>query len=595
MNSDEPALVPQWLQKGGPPGTSGGHNYSSTSQFASRGGRSSSSTAVRDSTFGRPEREAPRRDRALRDSWQSSSALGGSTSSSYRPAPAGRGGRAPPDRLPSDNSRGSLESFAPSTSSSSSRAVFRTQSGPPLRDREDFGFGSGAGSYNDSPVFKPAAPRGMPLTGRGPVDKPPFDRDFPSLAGRSNVGKSWHSGNAPPEQQWTRLANAPDGGALSPRVSSPRIAEPAETSRPVASKLASGPIDVPVSHSRMADTLQQATTLTPSQTPSSSKARLDELVMRQSKQLVPVVASTSGRDKGKVKGAALTGPKHALAAPGAAAGTGSLVGRVKNGIEAAKRGEEPSAGPVMTGLGPSLRRPSSGDPKASLGAAGGVSDVRPEGGSDAGDSLDGQTPGSVKQPAPKDLERQRTSFFQSLRRTSTKTSESDKPVHPSFPSTPPAHTATPTLPTAEAPTQLGPTQSTQQNSSAASNGVSSSQQQNSASHATEVSNGHDRRHSWDASDPRSKVPAEEEAFLRSLGWTEAGEDEDEGLTEEEIAAFKANTRHLSIKSFRPTSQSFTGISTFSPRPKVANGNLNGSTRPSQLDALSSSDSDSDIN
>lgn len=87
--------------------------------------------------------------------------------------------------------------------------------------------------------------------------QPPFDRDFPSLAGRSNVGKSWHSGNAPPEQQWTRLANAPDGGALSPRVSSPRVAEPAETSRPVASKLASGPIDVPVSHSRMADTLQQ--------------------------------------------------------------------------------------------------------------------------------------------------------------------------------------------------------------------------------------------------------------------------------------------------------------------------------------------------
>lgn len=41
-----------------------------------------------------------------------------------------------------------------------------------------------------------------------------------------------------------------------------------------------------------------------------------------------------------------------------------------------------------------------------------------------------------------------------------------------------------------------------------------------------MSNGHDRRHSWDASDPRSKVPAEEEAFLRSLGWTEAGEDED---------------------------------------------------------------------
>lgn len=72
--------------------------------------------------------------------------------------------------------------------------------------------------------------------------------------------------------------------------------------------------------------------------------------MRQSKQLVPVVASTSGRDKGKVKGAALTGPKHALAAPGAASGAGSLVGRVKNGIEAAKRGDEPSAGTLQSAI-----------------------------------------------------------------------------------------------------------------------------------------------------------------------------------------------------------------------------------------------------
>ena len=47
----------------------------------------------------------------------------------------------------------------------------------------------------------------------------------------------------------------------------------------------------------------------------------------------------------------------------------------------------------MTGLGPSLRRLSSGDPKASTGAAGGASDVRPDGSSDAGDSLDGQTSG----------------------------------------------------------------------------------------------------------------------------------------------------------------------------------------------------------
>ena len=139
------------------------------------GGRPGS-TAPRDSTFGRVEREAPRRDRALRDSWQSSSALGSPASSTYRPAPVGRGSRAAPDRLSSDNSRGSLdngrESFAPSSSnSSSSRGVFRTQSGPPLRDREDFGFGSASGSYNDSPGFKPAAARGLPLTGRVQAEK----------------------------------------------------------------------------------------------------------------------------------------------------------------------------------------------------------------------------------------------------------------------------------------------------------------------------------------------------------------------------------------------------------------------------------------
>lgn len=134
------------------------------------GGRPGS-TATRDSTFGRSEREAPRRDRALHDSWQASSSLGGS-SSSYRPAAAGRGSRTPPERLASDNGRSSLDhrdSFGPSTSSSSSRGVFRTHSGPPLRDREDFGFGSSASGYHDSLAFKPTAARGT--VARGSLDK----------------------------------------------------------------------------------------------------------------------------------------------------------------------------------------------------------------------------------------------------------------------------------------------------------------------------------------------------------------------------------------------------------------------------------------
>ena len=234
MNSDEPALVPQWLQKGGPPGTSGGHNYSSTSQFASRGeavvsvclahahacvcisgtllqttfrstlaphlrtppdlllhsadnktrpkrestvtgGRPSSAT-TRDSSFARATREPPQRDRALRDSWQSSLPLGGSNTSSstsynYRPAPAGRSNRGPPERVPSDNSR---DSFAASAGNSTAgKGVFRTQSGPPLRDREDFGFGSATSTsnYHDAPALRPGASRGVPLTGRAPSDK----------------------------------------------------------------------------------------------------------------------------------------------------------------------------------------------------------------------------------------------------------------------------------------------------------------------------------------------------------------------------------------------------------------------------------------
>lgn len=47
----------------------------------------------------------------------------------------------------------------------------------------------------------------------------------------------------------------------------------------------------------------------------------------------------------------------------------------------------------MTGLGPSLRRLPSGDPKPTPGGSAGVADGKPEGGSDAGDSLDGQLSG----------------------------------------------------------------------------------------------------------------------------------------------------------------------------------------------------------
>ena len=128
--------------------------------------------------------------------------------------------------------------------------------------------------------------------------------------------------------------------------------------------------------------------------------------------------------------------------------------------------------------------------------------------------------GSARQPAAKDVERQRSSFFQSLRRTSAKTVDSDKAARPSPPATPTAQTAAPANP------PLDPPNDAPQPNTASTNGTVSSEQNGAVTHP--IANGHDaeRRHSWDASDPRSKVSAEEEAFLRSLGWTEAGDDED---------------------------------------------------------------------
>ena len=171
-----------------------------------------------------------------------------------------------------------------------------------------------------------------------------------------------------------------------------------------------------------------------------------------------------------------------------------------------------------------------GDPKPGSGT--GARDDEPE--THFGPLL--LTPGAAKQPATKDLERQRTNFFQSLRRTSTKTLDSDKPAPPSSPSTPPAHTGPPPNPPLDPPTHIPQT-------SASSNGVFNGQQQ--SGHAAEMTNGRDqdRRHSWDASDPRSKVSAEEEAFLRSLGWTEAGDDEDG-----ESCSLSCCTMHASLST-----------------------------------------------
>lgn len=97
----------------------------------------------------------------------------------------------------------------------------------------------------------------------------------------------------------------------------------------------------------------QAVSQTSTPAPSASKARLEELVMRQTKQLIPVVASASARDKAKGKGTAASGPKHnALAATGGVSGMGQGIGRSKAGLDTAKRGEDAPSGTHITTLWP---------------------------------------------------------------------------------------------------------------------------------------------------------------------------------------------------------------------------------------------------
>lgn len=191
--------------------------------------------------------------------------------------------------------------------------------------------------------------------------------------------------------------------------------------------------------------------------------------------------------------------------------------------------------------------------------------------------------GTSKQPAAKDLEKQRTSFFQSLRRSSKTPqptpSPAATPTSPLTPSAPsplaqqslqpsslaqdppgsskqsaaPVQNSTASADTARQTEAADTSQSVQSTSDRTQSTPSTSaaqQQQNgtvpdkldangltqqqrqlsqsgiSSAKESEVTNGHRMGQTWDANDPQMKVSAEEEAFLRSLGWTEPGDDED---------------------------------------------------------------------
>ena len=176
------------------------------------------------------------------------------------------------------------------------------------------------------------------------------------------------------------------------------------------------------------------------------------------------------------------------------------------------------------------------------------------------------------------MERQRTSFFQSLRRSSKTSQPNPSPAATPTPTSPPSpsaqqppqasiaqdptishnHSSQPSQDSApaaaketDAPTSSHGVQSASDRSSDPTSSATQQQQNGDVSAAkadaspdpqqqtqlqnvhekvVDVANGHKAGQAWDADDPLLKVSAEEEAFLRSLGWTEPGDDEDGKLT-----------------------------------------------------------------
>lgn len=95
----------------------------------------------------------------------------------------------------------------------------------------------------------------------------------------------------------------------------------------------------------------QAVSPLPTQQSAAERARLEQLAMRQSKQLIPMLPASS-KDKAKGKHLPAGGSKGPVQA------VPEGLGRTRS-LPSTKKGEEPPSGPVMMGLG-QLQQPRRG-------------------------------------------------------------------------------------------------------------------------------------------------------------------------------------------------------------------------------------------
>lgn len=488
-----------------------------------------------------------------------------------------------------------------------------------------------------------------------PLQKASFDRDFPTLSPKhptfgqgSTIGSAGGGATRPADKQrwqsssssasasklsqtssttsserWTsRLAEAPPPGSsfLQNGNSGAAAIAAAAAAAAAAAQQSSTP--------KMADALQHVADT--NQHSASDLARLEQLALRQSRQLVPVAPSLPG--KGRDKGHPNKGPSAARETPVALAGANT--GAVPS--PAAAVGATSAPGPALKrtaskessgtqGSTPAVRRPEdpttviSAMPKRTpvlldrhalpiaptssvVGTSQSLRTGMPLG--TASSKISAEKAAALSQEERQRLEhvrQDRCDFFQSLRKKPAnkkdgKEDEEDSAIveveageDPSFL----AAGAEVEIPAAENEAQAGEPPG----DDSAFDGTSDFAVD--PVHAPEDLNGD----TWEVdkdeasvtdvgaviSDEPDPVVSEEEArFLRSLGWDE-GEEEDEdeegGLTEEEIAAFKASLGGGSSGS-KPIN-----LTTPVVRAKVSHHI--GSVGSVGSDQVSSSDSDSD--
>ncbi|CAL8467731.1 g7269 [Coccomyxa elongata] len=401
-----------------------------------------------------------------------------------------------------------------------------------------------------------------------------FEKEFPTLGPRPGPGREfWQSpvqepasGRSDTEQWTSRLADVvpPTAATVSPLL-------PATGTGAAALAASASAPHTP----RMADAVQQGARESAAAS-AAEVLRREQAAVRQSKQLVPIIAQSLGSSKVKPK----AGLNGVPAQPSAKSlvhlnGGGGL--SKKSSLEALGRA---GSQPLQEGNSSSLVDLASlADRPASAAAAlhnRTVPAATPAGTAPAATS----TIAAPRSPARLQgvaRERNRNDFFDSLRRKSIptsplapgsscgKTDEADMSMEQPMLGTP----AQPVRPQSagsasreddctDAGTVVKSTDasdpSPDKTASSAAEGSSEEQPERLGENHPlpngSMSGGSGSEGSAHiSSSPASKlsIPAEEEAFLRSLGWEESDDHNEGGLTEEEIAAFQAKAQSVSFK------------------------------------------------